>query len=184
MDMEFVQFHPTALCSRNGRSVLISEAVRGEGAQLLNQAGKRFMPAYHELAELAPRDVVACAIDQEMSASGARSVFLSLQHLDPEFVKRRFANIYQACLAQGVDITRDPVPVALAAHYSIGGVRTDLDARTSLAGLWACGEVAATGVHGANRLASNSLLECIVFANRAVEDIVRSQPVDRHVPRG
>ena len=169
MDMEFIQFHPTALCS-NGRSLLISEAVRGEGAQLLNRAGRRFMSAYHPLAELASRDVVARAIDQEMRDSGGGFVLLSLRHLKPDFIKQRFANIYQDCLAQGVDITRDLIPVAPAAHYSLGGVWTDLAGRTSLAGLWACGEVAASGLHGANRLASNSLLECLVFAGRAEED--------------
>lgn len=169
MDMEFVQFHPTALYSQNGRSFLISEAVRGEGAHLLNAAGERFMLRCHEQAELAPRDVVAWAIHREMKASGTDRVYLKVEHLGKEFIQRRFSNIYQACLAQGFDITRDCLPVAPAAHYTIGGVRTDLDGQTSLEGLSACGEVASTGVHGANRLASNSLLECLVFAKRAVE---------------
>ena len=177
MDMEFMQFHPTALNVRGGRAILISEAVRGEGAQLINHAGVRFMPAYHELAELAPRDVVTSAIYQEMTASGTDHVFLTLASLTPEFITRRFPNIYEACLTQGIDITRDPVPVAPAAHYSIGGVWTDIDPRTSLDGLWACGEVAATGVHGANRLASNSLLECLVFAARAVTSAVHGVPL-------
>ncbi len=168
-DMEFIQFHPTALVTRDGRSPLISEAVRGEGAILLDSAGRRFMPEYHELAELAPRDVVASAIHREMSKSGSDCVFLSLRHLSPDLVKSRFVNLYETCLEAGFDMTRDLIPVAPAAHYTIGGVRTDLNGQTSLAGLWACGEVAATGVHGANRLASNSLLECIVFADRAVE---------------
>jgi L-aspartate oxidase len=183
MDLEFMQFHPTALCLKNGRSILISEAVRGEGAQLLNQAGQRFMPAYHELAELAPRDVVARAIYAEMKRSRSRCVFLSLQHLQSEFIKKRFANIYQECLAQGVDITRELVPVAPAAHYTVGGVRTNLDGRTTVAGLWGCGEVAATGVHGANRLASNSLLECIVFAGRSVHDALRTELPQRSIPQ-
>lgn len=169
MDLEFMQFHPTALYSRDDRSFLISEAVRGEGAHLLNAAGERFMLRYHEMGELAPRDVVSAAIHKEMKESKRDFVFLSLEHLGGDFVRRRFPNIYQECLKQGIDITRDRVPVAPAAHYTIGGVRTDLEGRTSLEGLSACGEVAATGVHGANRLASNSLLECLVFGKRAVE---------------
>ena len=169
MDMEFVQFHPTALYSKNGHTLLISEAVRGEGAYLLDRAQHRFMPDYHELGELAPRDVVAQAIYCEMRKSGADCVFLSLRHLGSEFIKQRFSNIYRACLAQGIDVTRDLVPVAPAAHYTIGGVCTDLNGRTNLEGLLACGEVACSGVHGANRLASNSLLECVVFAKRATE---------------
>jgi len=172
MDMEFMQFHPTALYSEGGRSFLISEAVRGEGAHLLNAAGDRFMLRYHEMGELAPRDVVAAAIHKEMAESKRDFVFLSLEHLGGDFVRRRFPNIYEECLKRGIDITRDRVPVAPAAHYTIGGVRTDLDGRTSLEGLSACGEVAATGVHGANRLASNSLLECLVFGKRAVESAV------------
>jgi L-aspartate oxidase len=169
MDMEFMQFHPTALYSEGGRSFLISEAVRGEGAHLLNAAGERFMLRYHEMGELAPRDVVAAAINSEMKAANKQWVFLSLEHLGGDFVRRRFPNIYEECLKQGIDITRDRVPVAPAAHYTIGGVRTDLEGHTSMEGLRACGEVAATGVHGANRLASNSLLECLVFGKRAVE---------------
>ncbi|MBI3894693.1 MAG: L-aspartate oxidase [Acidobacteria bacterium] len=179
-DMEFMQFHPTALYQKGKRSFLISESLRGEGAYLLNPAGHRFMPEYHELAELAPRDVVAAAIHSEMKKAGADCVFLSLTHLNADFMKRRFSNIYKTCLEQGIDITRQLIPVAPAAHYTIGGVRTDLDGRTNLDGLWACGEVACTGVHGANRLASNSLLECVVFAKRAVETALRSRaPVGR-----
>ena len=169
MDMEFMQFHPTALHIKNGKTFLISEAIRGEGAYLLNAKGCRFMPDYHELAELAPRDIVASAIYKEMTTAGSDCVYLSLLHLDANFIRRRFTNIYESCLAQGIDITSQPIPVAPAAHYMIGGVRTDLQAKTSLEGLWACGEVACTGAHGANRLASNSLLECLVFARRAVE---------------
>jgi len=168
-DMEFMQFHPTALVSKNGWTFLISEAVRGEGAYLFNTAGKRFMPAVHEMAELAPRDVVASAIHQEMRQTGSEYVLLSAKHLPAALLKERFPNIYAACLERGFDMTRDLLPVAPAAHYTIGGVRTDLDGRTSVKGLLACGEVACTGVHGANRLASNSLLECLVFARRAVE---------------
>jgi L-aspartate oxidase len=168
-DMEFMQFHPTALYSESGRSFLISEAVRGEGAYLLNAAGERFMLRYHELGELAPRDVVSLAVHREMQAAKSRWVHLSVKHLGADFIRRRFPNIYEECLKQGLDITREPIPVCPAAHYMVGGVRTDLHGRTSLEGLAACGEVAATGVHGANRLASNSLLECLVFAKRAVE---------------
>ena len=168
MDMEFMQFHPTALYQKGERGFLISESVRGEGAYLLDPAGRRFMPEYHELAELAPRDVVAAAIHHEMKKAGADCVFLNVTHLGADFVKRRFSNIYETCLQQGIDITRQRIPVAPAAHYTIGGGRTDLEGKTSLENLWACGEVAGTGVHGANRLASNSLLECVVFARRAV----------------
>lgn len=169
VDMEFTQFHPTALYIEGKESFLISEAVRGEGAYLLNHSGSRFMPDYHELAELAPRDVVSRAIFNEMRKSGKNHVFLTLKHLDTDYVKKRFSNIYSVCLKYGIDITKDPVPVSPAAHYTIGGVRTGLMAETNIEGLFACGEVACTGVHGANRLASNSLLECIVFAKRAVD---------------
>src|ERR1019366_9068000 len=174
MDMEFVQFHPTALHTRDGNSLLISEAVRGEGAYLVNAAGHRFLLDHDKLGELAPRDVVAWAIHQEMKKTGADHVFLSLKHLDPALVRQRFSSIYSACLEHGLDLATDLIPVAPAAHYTIGGVRTDLDGRTNLEGLWACGEVAATGVHGANRLASKSLLECLVFARRAVEDAAQT----------
>lgn len=168
-DMEFIQFHPTALYTEDGGSFLISEAVRGEGAYLLNHLGYRFMPDYHGLAELAPRDVVSRAIFNEMKVSGKSYVFLDLRHLNPDFIRRRFLNIYNASLNYGIDITKDLVPVAPAAHYLIGGVKTGLMAETNINGLFACGEVACTGVHGANRLASNSLLECIVFAKRAID---------------
>lgn len=168
-DMEFIQFHPTAIYTESGGSFLISEAVRGEGAYLLNHSGRRFMPDYHGLSELAPRDVVSRAIFNEMKASGKSYVFLDLRHLNPDFIRRRFLNIYNASLNYGIDITRDLVPVAPAAHYMIGGVKTRLMSETNVNGLFACGEVACTGVHGANRLASNSLLECIVFAKRAID---------------
>ncbi|HEX3034542.1 MAG TPA: L-aspartate oxidase, partial [Thermodesulfobacteriota bacterium] len=171
-DMEFIQFHPTALYTEQGGTFLISEAVRGEGAYLLNHSGDRFMPDYHELAELAPRDIVSRAIFNEIKKSGENHAFLTLKHLNADFVKKRFSNIYNACLIHGIDITRDLVPVAPAAHYFIGGVKTRLMAETNIKGLYACGEVACTGVHGANRLASNSLLECIVFAKRAVDGAI------------
>jgi L-aspartate oxidase len=175
-DLEFIQFHPTALAVPTARSFLITEAVRGEGAYLLNAQGERFMLKYDERAELAPRDVVARAIFEEMRATGTDHVFLSLRHLDPTLVRTRFANIYEACLHYGLDLTRDLIPVAPAAHYTIGGVRTDLWGETTLKNLFAIGEVSCTGVHGANRLASNSLLECLVFARRAVAAAVRLAP--------
>ncbi len=168
-DMEFVQFHPTAFYNENGASFLITEAVRGEGAYLLDSAGKRFMHNYSELGELAPRDVVSRAIYLEMKRSGRDYVYLDMRHLDAGYIKTRFSNIYQACSSCGIDMTQNMIPVAPAAHYTIGGVRTGLYGETNIKGLFACGEVACTGVHGANRLASNSLLECMVFARRAVD---------------
>jgi L-aspartate oxidase len=168
-DMEFIQFHPTAFYMENGESFLISEAVRGEGGYLLNHSFKRFMSEYHELGELAPRDVVSRAIFNEMKRSGENHVYLSLKHLNPDFIRKRFSNVYYASLQHGVDITRDLVPVAPAAHYLIGGIKTGIWGETNINGLFSCGEVACTGVHGANRLASNSLLECIVYAKRAVD---------------
>lgn len=172
-DLEFIQFHPTALAVPTARSFLISEAVRGEGAYLLNPNGERFMLRYDERGELAPRDIVARAIFEEMKRFKTDHVFLSMQHLKPNLVRSRFANIYETCLQYGLDLTRDLIPVAPAAHYTIGGVRTDLWAETTVKNLFAVGEVSCTGVHGANRLASNSLLECLVFARRAVEAVVR-----------
>jgi len=168
-DMEFVQFHPTAFYSEKGESFLISEALRGEGAYLLNNKGKRFMTEYSEYSELAPRDVVSRAIFLEMNKSGENNVYLDLRHIESDYIKKRFSNIYNFCLKNGVDATKDLIPVAPAAHYTIGGVRTGLYGETNIKGLFACGEVACTGVHGANRLASNSLLECVVFAKRAVD---------------
>ncbi len=166
-DIEFIQFHPTALHLEGAPRFLLSEALRGEGARLLNVAGERFMPAYHERAELAPRDVVSRSILEEMYRTGADHVLLDLRHLDAAFIRRRFPRIYETCLAHGLDITAQPVPAAPAAHYAMGGVRTDLEGRTNIARLYAAGEVASTGVHGANRLASNSLLEGVVFGARA-----------------
>lgn len=177
-DLEFIQFHPTALVLPPAPPFLISETVRGEGAILLNQAGERFMPRYHSLAELAPRDVVARAIFSEISQSGAASVYLDLSGIPKTTIRNRFPNIYETCLKYGLDIVSQPIPVAPAAHYMMGGVVTDLSGRTGIPGLYAAGEVAATGVHGANRLASNSLLEGLVFGSRAAADIQQtSAPV-------
>lgn len=167
--MEFIQFHPTSLYTGTDKTYLISEAVRGEGAHLINFEGKRFMKSYHELAELAPRDVVSKAIYNEMKLAGEDFIYLSLLHLDADKIKKRFSNIYKEALEFGIDITAEPVPVAPAAHYTIGGVKTGYNGETNINGLYACGEVASTGVHGANRLASNSLLECMVFSKRAVD---------------
>lgn len=166
-DIEFVQFHPTALHLEGAPCFLLSEALRGEGGYLRNEGGERFMERYHAQKELAPRDVVARAIVTEMNRTGTSHVFLDLTHLDGAFLRSRFPRIFQTCLRYGVDISRQPAPVRPAAHYAMGGVRTDLEGRASLAGLFAAGEVACTGVHGANRLASNSLLEGVVFGARA-----------------
>lgn len=170
-NMEFVQFHPTSFYSESGVTFLISEAVRGEGALLVNHNGERFLQ-YSDSSELAPRDVVAEAIYYEMKKSGKQNVFLKLDHLEPDKIKNRFSTIYNEALKFGVDITKDLVPVAPAAHYMIGGIKTGLNAETNIKQLYAVGEVASTGVHGANRLASNSLLECIVFGKRAVDHFI------------
>ncbi|MHB1042014.1 MAG: L-aspartate oxidase [Eubacteriales bacterium] len=173
MDMEFIQFHPTVLTLPGAPRFLISEAVRGEGAYLRNSEGQRFMPVYHDLAELAPRDVVVRAILREMSRTGSTGVYLDLTHLDPETVRARFPNITRTCADYGLDITVDRIPVAPAAHYMMGGVKTNLVGETSVRGLYACGEVACPGVHGANRLASNSLLDGLVFGGRIVDETGR-----------
>jgi L-aspartate oxidase len=168
-DMEFVQFHPTALYAKNAPRFLLSEALRGEGAYLRNMQMQRFMPKYHEHGELAPRDVVARAIVHEIEVmkNSEAVVYLDLTHLNSDHVRVRFPRIYDTCMRYNIDITGDLIPVRPAAHYAMGGVRTDLDGKTNLPGLFAAGEVAATGVHGANRLASNSLLEGVVFGARA-----------------
>jgi L-aspartate oxidase len=166
-DIEFVQFHPTALHAEGAPRFLLSEALRGEGAHLVNSRGERFMHRYHRLEELAPRDVVSRAIVAEMQATSAPHVFLDLTHRGSAFIRSRFPRVYETCLRYGVDLARQAAPVHPAAHYAMGGVRTGLDGRTSLTRLYAAGEAACTGVHGANRLASNSLLEGVVFGARA-----------------
>ncbi|MBV9241132.1 MAG: L-aspartate oxidase [Acidobacteria bacterium] len=166
-DMEFVQFHPTALSVEGAPRFLLSEAMRGEGGILRNRAGERFMPNSDERAELAPRDIVSRSIVAEMRRTGTRFVLLDMTALDANFLKHRFPKIYETCLAYGIDISENPIPVSPASHYSMGGIRTDLWGRSSVAGLYAAGEVTCTGVHGANRLASNSLLEGLVFGARA-----------------
>ncbi|MGE5486247.1 MAG: L-aspartate oxidase [bacterium] len=172
-DIEFVQFHPTALHLEGAPPFLLSEALRGEGAHLLNARGERFMRRYHELGELAPRDVVSRAIVSELRATGGESAFLDVRHLGRDFLRSRFPRIYDTCLRHGLDLAEQAAPILPAAHYAMGGVRTDIDGRTSLPGLYAAGEVACTGVHGANRLASNSLLEGLVFGARAGADMRR-----------
>lgn len=168
-DMEFVQFHPTALSVENAPRFLLSEAMRGEGGVLRNAQGERFMGRYDERLELAPRDIVSRSIVAEMRRTGSRTVFLDMTALDEAFLKERFPKIYETCKYYGLDIAKDQLPVSPASHYCMGGIRTDLDGRSTVPGLYAAGEVSCTGVHGANRLASNSLLEGLVFGARAGE---------------
>ncbi|MFJ5827697.1 L-aspartate oxidase [Streptomyces sp. NPDC093089] len=178
-DLEFVQFHPTVLflgAGSEGQQPLVSEAVRGEGAHLVDADGVRFMLGQHELAELAPRDIVAKAITRRMLEQGTEHMYLDARHFGAEMWEQRFPTILAACRSHGIDPVTEPIPVAPAAHYASGGVRTDLRGRTTVPGLYACGEVACTGVHGANRLASNSLLEGLVFAERIAEDVTAAAP--------
>lgn len=171
MDMEFIQFHPTVLYHPKDKSFLISEAVRGEGAQLRNEKGERFMSKYHELGELAPRDVVSRAIFEEMSISGTKNVFLDITFKSREYLENRFPNIFKTCLDYGIDMSKEYIPVSPAEHYCMGGIKTDVNGQTNIKGLFACGEVACTGIHGANRLASNSLLEGLVFGRKIARRI-------------
>lgn len=181
-DMEFIQFHPTVLRTRDGKGFLISEATRGEGATLLTASGERFMPNYDSRAELAPRDIVSRGIFDAMQRDASDYVLLTMTHLSREYMQRRFPTIYTRCLQEGIDPCTTPIPVAPAAHYLMGGIRTTLDGATTLTGLYAAGECACTGVHGANRLASNSLLECLISGNHAAQAAVDGHKALGHQP--
>ena len=181
-DMEFVQFHPSALAVKDKDAFLISEAVRGEGAWLLNEDMERFMKEVHPLAELAPRDIVAFSIFKQMQKHNSEHVYLTVKHLDAKKTEARFSNIARKLKEFGYNMTTDLLPIAPAAHYMVGGIKTDLQGETNIPGLFACGEVASTGVMGANRLASNSLLECLVFGKRASEQAAKRAKLTIHIP--